>query len=389
MGNSPIIRFAETPAELEAVFRQRYRIYTQEMGVYRSSADHERKQLSDANDATGRLLYASEGNEIVAAIRIHTGTIPFPEAFKTVYDLGRFAARIPYQEMAILTRFLVDSSHRGSSTSFQLMAACHDFLLSQGIHIVFVACAPHLINLYLALGFRTYTRNFNDPDVGFVVPMVLIARDIEYLKRIKSPLLSKLTRIVPVPEEDANSHLVRPLASAVKSEHADKQEYWSQVFGLLSEQGAGQHHILDGLSAEQAHLLLTKGHLIECSLGELIIKKGTTSTGMFIIMSGTVEVRDGEEVLATLGEGEVLGEMAFLLASPRSADVYAVSEGVQILSTDEKTLRQLVETEPKAAAQFLLNLSKSLCLRLLALRARPAVPQTEATPGDWIETCLK
>ena len=381
MDTSPIIRFAETPEEREAVFRQRYRIYTEEMGVYRSSADHERKQLSDANDATGRLLYTSEGNEIVAAIRIHTGTgAPFPEAFKTVYDLRRFAPPVPYSEMAILTRFLVNSGHRGSSISFRLMAACHDFLLSQGIHMVFVACAPHLINLYLALGFRTYTRNFNDPDVGFVVPMVLLARDIEYLKRIKSPLLSKLTRIVPVSEADTSLRPAPPLASAVKSEHTHQQEYWSQVFGLLSEQSAGRHHIFDGLSAEQTHLVLTKGHLIECSMGELIIKKGATSTGMFIIMSGNVEVRDDGEVLATLGKGEVLGEMAFLLASPRSADVYAVSEGVRILSTDEKTLRQLVETEPTAAAKFLLNLSKSLCLRLLALRARSSVAQTARLP---------
>jgi predicted GNAT family N-acyltransferase len=383
MDTPPIIRFAETPEEWEAIFRQRYRIYAEEMGVYRSSADHERKQLSDANDATGRLLYASEGNEIVASIRIHANTIaPFPEAFRAVYDLGRFAQTVPYDEMGILTRFLVDPSHRGSSASFRLIAACHDFLLSQGVHMVFIACAPHLINLYLALGFRTYTRNFNDADVGFVVPMVLHGGDTEYLKSIKSPLFSKLTRIVACSDLDASLRPVPLLASAVKSERADEQEYWSRVFGLLNEQSTGRHQIFDDLSAEETQVLLTKGHLIECSMGELIIKKGATSTGMFIIMSGTVEVRVEGKVLATLGKGEVLGEMAFLLGSPRSADVYAASDGVRILSTDEKTMRQLVDTEPGAAAQFLLNLSKSLCLRLLALQARSSVPQTATASGD-------
>jgi predicted GNAT family N-acyltransferase len=372
MDAPPVIRRAETPDERAAIFRQRYRIYAEEMGSYRSSADHENKQLSDANDAAGLLLYAALDGEVVASIRIHGGAeAPIPAVFHTVYDLGRFAATASPTEMGIITRFLVDARHRGSSISFRLMAACYEYLTRQGIHLVFVACAPHLINLYLALGFRTYTHNFNDPDVGFVVPMVLIARDTEYLRKIRSPLLAKAP---PANQSPANA---RPaFESTVQSEITDEQEYWSQVFGLLSDQSEGRHGILEGLSTDQAHRLLSRGHLIECSKNELIIKKGTTSTGMHIIMSGTVEVRDGGQLVATLGRGEILGEMAFLLASPRSADVYAASDDVQILSTDEKTLRELVQSEPALAAAFLLNLSKSLCLRLLADRARfsPAPP---------------
>jgi CRP-like cAMP-binding protein/predicted GNAT family N-acyltransferase len=374
MDAPPVIRFAETPEEREAIFRQRFRIYAEEMGVYRSSADHARKQLSDANDATGRLLYAAMGTEVVASIRIHGGVnASIPEGFVTVYDLGRFTPAAPYAEMGIVTRFLVDARHRASSISFRLMAACYDYLVNQGVHLVFVACAPHLINLYLALGFRTYTHNFNDPDVGFVVPMVLFGRDTEYLKKIRSPLLAKvIDKIVPT-GGTVPAGASAALESVVQSEVTEEQEYWSQVFGLLSEQSEGRHGILDGLSGEQTHSLLSKGHLIECSKGDLIIKKGATSTGMHIIMSGTVEVRDGCQVVATLGKGEILGEMAFLLASPRSADVYAASDDVQILSTDEKTLRELVDTEPAIAARFLLNLSKSLCLRLVAMRARSSV----------------
>jgi CRP-like cAMP-binding protein len=290
--------------------------------------------------------------------------------------------------MAIVTRFVVDACHRGTTISFGLMASCCRFLLDQKIEMVFLACAPHLINLYLAFGFRTYARNFSDPDVGFVVPMMLPTTDIDHLKAVHSPLLAWRGQPQDAPAETVPCASVsKPTTeSAVKSEQAQPQEYWAQVYALLSSLSEGQHHILDGLTDEQSRLLLDHGHLIECAQGELIIKKGARSSSLFIVMSGAVEVRDGGRVLAVLGAGEVLGEIGFLLASPRTADVYAASERVRILSTDEKTLRQLIELNPKVSARFLLNLAKSLCFRLISLSARPFVPINRAPVGQTSQT---
>jgi len=78
-----------------------------------------------------------------------------------------------------------------------------------------------------------------------------------------------------------------------------------------------------------------------------------------------VEVRDGETPLAVFGPGDVFGEMAFLLERPRSQDVYAVTDGVRVLSLSEATLRQMIKSDPSVAAHLLLNISKMLCLRLL------------------------
>ena len=57
--------------------------------------------------------------------------------------------------------------------------------------------------------------------------------------------------------------------------------------------------------------------------------------------------------------------MAFLLERPRSQDVYAVTDGVRLLSLSEATLRQLTRSDPAIAANLMLNISKMLCLRLL------------------------
>jgi hypothetical protein len=369
-GNSCVIAFAESAEEREAVCRQRYTVYTEEMHLYQASADHARRVLTDRYDATARLLYARVGNEIVGSLRLHLGRDgEIPDAFKTVYDLPQFAAAVPYADISVCTRFMVSAKHRNTSVAFRLIQANYEFHLQQNLQLGFVACAPHLVNMYLALGFRTYAKNYNDPDVGFVIPMVYVIRDLNHLTRLSSPLLRIASKYLAPSDSPAWVDSVLPPVSAVQSERADTDIYWSQAFGLLTQQSQARHSIFDELSEGQTKLLLAEGHLIECSKGDLIIRKGTIAHGMYVVVLGLVEVRDGDRVLAVLGRNEVLGEIGFLLDSPRSADVYAQSEGVRILSLDERILRRLIEADPAASAKILLNLSRILCLRLLETKA--------------------
>src|SRR3990172_379445 len=60
--------------------------------------------------------------------------------------------------------------------------------------------------------------------------------------------------------------------------------------------------------------------------GHLIVQEGdTTAAGMWVILDGEVEVSKGSRVLAILGSGEAVGEMALIdeHPRPRSADVVA------------------------------------------------------------------
>src|SRR5262249_54448152 len=62
--------------------------------------------------------------------------------------------------------------------------------------------------------------------------------------------------------------------------------------------------------------------------GEVIMKEGDDANGeAFVIHSGVVEIRrtfDGEHrLLSTMGEGELLGDMALFRHAPRSADAIA------------------------------------------------------------------
>ncbi|MBK7402557.1 MAG: cyclic nucleotide-binding domain-containing protein [Myxococcales bacterium] len=62
--------------------------------------------------------------------------------------------------------------------------------------------------------------------------------------------------------------------------------------------------------------------------GDFLIRRGETSTGVFLIASGEVDVRAEDEsgdalTIASLGPGEVVGEVAMILRRPAGADVVA------------------------------------------------------------------
>jgi CRP-like cAMP-binding protein len=57
--------------------------------------------------------------------------------------------------------------------------------------------------------------------------------------------------------------------------------------------------------------------------GEVVVRVGEGGLGFYVLLSGGVEVRKGNRVLARLGPGQFFGEMALLDEQPRSADVVA------------------------------------------------------------------
>ncbi|MGA7096810.1 MAG: cyclic nucleotide-binding domain-containing protein, partial [Acidimicrobiia bacterium] len=68
--------------------------------------------------------------------------------------------------------------------------------------------------------------------------------------------------------------------------------------------------------------------------GELIIEEGSHSEDMFVVVDGELRVTkagsDREVVLATLGPGEVVGEIALLDRAPRTASVTTATEATVI-----------------------------------------------------------
>src|SRR5262249_175118 len=106
-------------------------------------------------------------------------------------------------------------------------------------------------------------------------------------------------------------------------------------------------------------------HLIKCRKGDVIIREGNAAQTLFVLLDGEVEIRKHGKPIAVGGPGAVFGEVAFLLGTPRTADVIAAISGTQILALNEIALRRLIPHDGELAAKLLLNLCRCLCARML------------------------
>ncbi len=98
--------------------------------------------------------------------------------------------------------------------------------------------------------------------------------------------------------------------------------------------------------------------------GELIVEEGQTGNGLYVIVSGNVEVLKGDltanpQVLAKRGAGDVFGEMALLGEWPRTASVRAL-DSVQCLGIDRWVFLSQLERQPQVTIRMLQILAQRL-----------------------------
>src|SRR5581483_6202898 len=142
-------------------------------------------------------------------------------------------------------------------------------------------------------------------------------------------------------------------------------DYPDQVRSTLQQIEHQKVSAFHAFTDEEVERCLGRSNVIGCSAGDRVLKKGGVARNIFVVLDGTLEVRDGERVIAVMRPGDVFGEMAFLLERPRVSDTYAATDDVRVLSLSESTLRKMIAEDPVVAAKLLMNIAKMLCVRLI------------------------
>ncbi len=122
--------------------------------------------------------------------------------------------------------------------------------------------------------------------------------------------------------------------------------------------------VLDGVDTSTVRILAFAGDQQRFAAGEAVMRQGETGDTCCFILEGsaTVVVGDGaaRKVVATLGPGEVVGETALLLDTPRTATVTAESD-LLILSLSRDLFYDLLRKDGK----FGLAVMRSLARRMV------------------------
>jgi CRP-like cAMP-binding protein len=82
-------------------------------------------------------------------------------------------------------------------------------------------------------------------------------------------------------------------------------------------------------------------------------------SSLYIVGEGQVRVHDGARTLATLGEGELLGELELLDAAPRPTAVTAVAD-TQLFRLDSEPFYEVVGDYAELAQALLQMLARRL-----------------------------
>lgn len=96
--------------------------------------------------------------------------------------------------------------------------------------------------------------------------------------------------------------------------------------------------------------------------GEVLFSEGDIGDVMYAVVDGTLHLSAGGRVVDEIGEGQIVGEMAHIDQSPRSATVIAATAAV-VAPVDRKRFVYLVQEHPTFALQV---------MELMAARLRKA-----------------
>jgi len=124
------------------------------------------------------------------------------------------------------------------------------------------------------------------------------------------------------------------------------------------------------LSPEEARRLATYATETSVADGQILMKQGDYSVELIAIEEGTADViRDGNKI-ASLREGDLIGEMGLLERRPRSADVIATSP-MRVLKLTHWEIRRMSDDTVDRIKQLIVE-------RRQAGVADPADPQAGA-----------
>jgi CRP-like cAMP-binding protein len=123
------------------------------------------------------------------------------------------------------------------------------------------------------------------------------------------------------------------------------------------------------LTSDDLRLLAEKAKRVTYAAGEIVLSEGHEAKGIFVLRSGHVRIEKRlsrlPHTIATLGPGEVFGEVSFIDSQTASASVIA-TEPAEADLLERADVLSLLASVPGLSSRFYQSLALKLSERLRA-----------------------
>ncbi len=108
-----------------------------------------------------------------------------------------------------------------------------------------------------------------------------------------------------------------------------------------------------------AELFSKEPNPIHLGVGEVLFRAGEPGDAMFVVLEGTLDIMVSDHIIAKAIRGDIVGEMALIDQSPRSATVTAM-EAATLVRLDAARFQKLIQYNP----YFAMHVMKVLADRI-------------------------
>ncbi len=285
-------------------------------------------------------------NKIIGFCRITPAhLITRYDTCREIYQLYRFPDSLQ-QRIWIVSRYAFLPQYRKTLASLVIMQSLYHHALSFGCPLSISVCEPIVFHFYKRIGYHAIDKIQPSPFGGFRIPIAIVPQDINYFKKINSPLY-RYAQKIKYPEEKLG---------LLWWYNCNLQPH-SIGFKLVDDSDIDLDRIIlfENISKHGRKLLTKNSILIECNVDDNILKQGSGDRMLGMIYHGEVNIIRYHKVIATLKAGDWFGELGHLLYQPNHDDLIVCQNQTQIILFSLSILKNLSNTKDKS------ELWKNLC----------------------------
>lgn len=183
--NNIEFRISRLSDESVELFRFRYEICEDELGLGDDYADHEKRTIQDPLDDFAHFVCAYKNGKMIGTARVNFCTEGDPGYYRDFYELEGVGGDYP-DKVSFSTRIMVDRKHRRGLLPLLISVECFRLGIQKNVRWCFCGCRLDILPFFLKLGYDLINPEKNHRNYGPTAVLRFDLNDPKHYDKKKS-----------------------------------------------------------------------------------------------------------------------------------------------------------------------------------------------------------